>query len=137
MYATSRQIRNVSLFVSVAIFAVLLTLFSTIGMAQQVPFPVVVALAFAFGLSGLVLVVLTLRLQESRIQKMFFVLAGASAVLIPISVICTMCSMLSSSCGSERASGKAMARTSPFSLSWRLLWAQYCSWLEPRAASCF
>jgi hypothetical protein len=48
---------------------------------------VLLALAAGLALSGAVLVVLTLKLHESRLQKMFFLLTGASAVAMPICAI--------------------------------------------------
>jgi hypothetical protein len=83
MHGSSQQTRNAIFFVLVSVFALLLALFSLGGRL----FGVVAVLAIGFGLLGLVLVVLTVRLQEPRIQKTFFLLAGASAAAIPISVI--------------------------------------------------
>lgn len=39
-----------------------------------------------FGLAGVALVVLTLRLREPRLQRVFFLMTGISAVGIPLSV---------------------------------------------------
>ena len=80
----SLQIRNVIFYVLVPIFAILGI---AIGRIIKLHFLLIVVLAITFGVLGLVLVVLTARLRESRIQKIFFILAGASAVGIPICAI--------------------------------------------------
>lgn len=80
----SLQIRN-------AIFYVLAPIFVILGMAIgrliRLPFFAIAVLAIVFGLLGLVLVVLTARLKEARIQKILLILAGASAAGIPICAI--------------------------------------------------
>lgn len=88
MHSKSQRIRNVTFFVLVAMFAALLAIFwpGTL-LWKYVPGSVTLALAIAFALLGGVLVVLTLRLKEARIQRTFFLLAGASAVAIPICAI--------------------------------------------------
>ncbi len=48
---------------------------------------VAAVLAIIFGLAGIVLVVLTLRLQEPRFHRAFFLVTGISAAGIPISVV--------------------------------------------------
>lgn len=83
MRETTRQIRNGTLFVMVAIFVGLLADYRH----GTLPFPAIVVLGFGFVLFGPVLVVLTLRLKETRLQKAFFLLAGASAAAIPICVV--------------------------------------------------
>jgi hypothetical protein len=80
----SRRIRNFIFLALVLIFAILLALFSPGGRLLHLPFAVVVVLAIALGVLGLALVVLTARLKEPGAQKIFFVLAGASAAGVPI-----------------------------------------------------
>lgn len=81
-YAASTW-RNASLFGLVALFVLTLLFFSL----DRRLFNVAAGLAIIFGLLGLVLVVLTLRLQEPRLHRVFFLLTGISAALIPISVV--------------------------------------------------
>jgi hypothetical protein len=83
MCSTSQRIRNITLFVLVAIFVALLADY----WRGTLPFPTIVVLGFGFLLLGPVLVVLTLRLKEARLQKTFFLLAGASAMAIPVCVL--------------------------------------------------
>ncbi|MBU1692888.1 MAG: hypothetical protein KKC51_02880 [Verrucomicrobia bacterium] len=66
------------------IFAVLAL---AIGRVTRLDFSVIASLAVVFGLLGLVLIVPTARLAESRTRKTLFVLTGVSAAGIPISVI--------------------------------------------------
>ena len=66
---------------------ILAILSMAIGRLISLRFFVIAVLAIAFGLLGLMVVVLTTRLREARIQKIFFVLAGASAAGIPICAI--------------------------------------------------
>ncbi len=87
MYGTSQQVRNVAFFVSVAIFALFVALFSLGGRLNHFPFAVLVVLSILFTLLGLVVVVLTVRLDETKIKKTFFLLTGASAVAIPICAV--------------------------------------------------
>jgi hypothetical protein len=46
---------------------------------HKTPFPVFASLIIAFGVLGAALVVITAKLRESGVRKLFFVLAGASA----------------------------------------------------------
>jgi hypothetical protein len=95
MHTTSQKIRDATFFLMVAIFSVLVALFSLGGHRNAPAFQwagltwrvLAPALAIGFALSGLVQVVLTLRLQEARLQKTFFLLAGAAALAIPICAI--------------------------------------------------
>ncbi len=80
----SLQIRNIIFYVLVPIFAIL---GMALGRLIKLHFLVISVLAITFGVLGLVLVVLTARLRESRIQKLFFIFVGASAAGIPIFVI--------------------------------------------------
>src|SRR6516162_4128465 len=84
MYGTSSQIRNFAFFVLVAIFALFVGLFGFGARLNWFPFPVLVVLAIAFVLLGLVVLVLTVRLNEARTKRAFFLLAGASAAAMPI-----------------------------------------------------
>jgi len=85
MKSTSGRIRNAAFYGLVAIFAVLVT-WIVVGLERTARslFPVIAALAVAFGLLGLLVVVLTARLGEPRTRKVFFLLTGASAAGIPI-----------------------------------------------------
>jgi hypothetical protein len=84
MHGTSERIRNVTFFLLVSIFVLILALFSLNGRFISFSFPVIVVLAFAFGLLGLLLLVLTVKIKEGRLQRTFFLLAGASAAAMPI-----------------------------------------------------
>ena len=78
--------RNVVLLVLVLVFA-MLVLALWIGSDTGVPFAVLGALGITFGLLGVVLTVLTVRLHETRTQKTFFILTGVSAAGIPVCAI--------------------------------------------------
>jgi hypothetical protein len=85
MKEISMQIRNVIFFVLVAFFAVLV---ANVGMGFiKLPVSGLFILGITSSLLGLVLVVLTARLRETRIQKIFFILTGASAAGILLSAI--------------------------------------------------
>ncbi len=77
-----RLIRNVVFFVLAALFAVLLYLVFFYG-----PGSIPSLLPIAFGISGLVVVILTARLEEAGMRKLFFILTGASAAAIPLTAI--------------------------------------------------
>ena len=83
--------KDISLQIRNAIFYVLVPIFAILGMALgrliKLHFLWIAVLAITFGVLGLVLVVFTARRRESRIQKIFFILVGASAAGIPIFVI--------------------------------------------------
>ena len=80
------RVRNVVLLVLVINFAIL-ALALAIGRAIGLPFLVFAALAIVFGLLGVVLTVLTVRLRETKTQKALFILTGVSAAGIPICAI--------------------------------------------------
>ena len=84
MHRTSRQIRNISFLVLVMIFALLVGLFSLGGRLNWFPTALLIVLAIALAVLGLVVVVLTVRLNEVRTRKAFFLLAGGSAAGMPI-----------------------------------------------------
>jgi hypothetical protein len=77
-----RLIRNVVFFVLAALFAVLLYTAFFYGPGSVLPL-----LPIAFGISGLVVVILTARLEEAGVRKLFFILTGASAPAIPLTAI--------------------------------------------------
>jgi len=83
--------KDISLQIRNAIFYVLVPIFAILGMALgrliKLHFLVIAVLAIAFGVLGLVIVVLTAKFREAIIQKIFFILVGASATGIPICVI--------------------------------------------------
>jgi hypothetical protein len=77
-----RLIRNVVFFVLAALFAVLsyMVFFYRPGSIPSL-------LPIAFSISGLVVVILTARLEEAGARKLFFILTGASAAAIPLTAI--------------------------------------------------
>jgi hypothetical protein len=83
MHGTSQRIRDIAFFVLVAVFALLFASVSLGGRLLRLPTPLLVVLALALALLGLVVVVLTARLNEARAKKAFFLLAGASAAAMP------------------------------------------------------
>lgn len=85
MHSISRRIRNIVFYLLVAVFAALAANFS-MG-PPWFSISLLVALALAFILLGLALIGLTLRLDEVRVEKVFFVLTGAAALAIPLCVI--------------------------------------------------
>ena len=83
MSITTSTIRNTTLFGVVGLFALTFLLF----MLGRQLFYVAAVLAIIFGLLGLLLAVLTLRLQEPRLHRILFLMTGVSAAGIPISVV--------------------------------------------------
>ena len=79
------QIRNALLGLLGLIFAVLV--WAIWSQAARTYFYIFASLAVIFGLLGLLLVALTLRLAESRTRKILFALAGCSAAGIPFSIL--------------------------------------------------
>lgn len=77
------KLRNAALMGAVVVFGVTILVFS---LNMQL-FPVAAALAVIFGLLGVVIVVLTLRIQEPRLHRAFSLVTGISAAGIPISVV--------------------------------------------------
>jgi hypothetical protein len=84
MHAPAQQIRNIGFFVLVSLFALFVALFSMGGGLIRFPISLLVVLAIAFALLGLIVVLLTVTLKEARTKKTFFLLAGASAAAMPI-----------------------------------------------------
>ena len=78
----THSIRNTVFGVLIALFVALLA--DVFGRFVQLPFFTV---AIVFGLLGLALIVLTIRIRESRTRKLFFILTGASAAGIPLCAI--------------------------------------------------
>ena len=90
MKGRSRQMRNGAFYMLIGIFAILSVWIAGGGSSWgpvRLPFFVIAALGIAFCLLGLLVVVLTARLGEARVRKVFFVLTGASAAGIPICAI--------------------------------------------------
>jgi hypothetical protein len=87
MHGTSELMRTITFFVLVAIFALILAHFTLNGRLIRLPFPVIEVLAFVFGLLGVLLLVQTVTIKERRIQRIFFLLTGASAVAMPVCAI--------------------------------------------------
>ena len=82
-----RQTRNAIFYMLVAVFAILAIWLASNGRYWGLiwlPYSVIVYLAIALVVFGVVLVVLTVILKETRIQKVFFVLTGVSAASMPI-----------------------------------------------------
>ena len=82
MAGTVLKVRNIVFYVLVVLFALIVA--SLGGRLVNVPFAVTAVLAIVFGLLGIVLVVLAAKLKGPRIQKIFFILTGASAACMPI-----------------------------------------------------
>jgi hypothetical protein len=89
MSGKTLKIRNIIFWVLIAIFAILVALALGLGRfwGLKRPFSAMIYLAIIFLALAAMLVVLTAKLKESRIRKIFFILTGASAVGIPICVI--------------------------------------------------
>jgi hypothetical protein len=87
MRFTSSQIRNIAFLVMVLIFALFVGLISLGGRLNRFPTSLIVVLAIAFALLGLGVVVLTARLNEARAKKAFLLLAGVSAVAMPLCAV--------------------------------------------------
>ena len=75
--------RNATLFGLIVLFALTVLFFIVGGQL----FYVAAVFAIIFGILGLLLVVLTLRLHEPKIQRRFFFVTGVAAAGIPISVV--------------------------------------------------
>ena len=83
MKVNALQIRNAIFWALVAIFAALVA-----AIRRRGPFGLaVIVLAAAFVVLAVVLVIITAKLKEPRIRKLFFIVTGASAALIPICAI--------------------------------------------------
>lgn len=76
-------LRNAALFGLIVLFALTVVF---IGLDKRRLVATFVCAA-AFGLLGLAFVVLTLKLQEPRIHRVFFLMTGISAAALPISVV--------------------------------------------------
>lgn len=87
MHGTSQPKRDIAFLALVPLFALLVASLNLGGRLIRFPGPLLLVLAVAFALVGLVEVVLTLRLKEARTRRVFFLLAGASAAAIPVCVI--------------------------------------------------
>lgn len=87
MHGTSQQMRNITFLVLVSIFALFCALFSLGGRIGRLPNSLLVVLALAFVLFGLVEVVLTTRIKEAGTKRIFFLLVGISAAAMPICVL--------------------------------------------------
>jgi len=86
MRKPEQPIRNAVFLASVCIFIILVLTFM-LGQDSGIPFSVIAVLGILFGLLGVVLTVLSVRLHETRTQKIFFILTGVSAAGIPICAI--------------------------------------------------
>jgi hypothetical protein len=84
MQAISQRLRNITFFVLVSIFALVFTWFKPGWRFIRFSDSLLIVVPLTIIVLGLVVVVLTVRLKETRIKKVFFLLAGASAAAIPI-----------------------------------------------------
>jgi hypothetical protein len=84
-----KKIRNIIFSTLVVIFAVLVFWIVCRGRfcGQGLYLSVIAMLGITFGLLGIVLAVLTAKLKEPKIQKIFFILTGGSAAGIPVCAI--------------------------------------------------
>jgi hypothetical protein len=82
MEVSAFHVRNGIFYVLVVLFAVIV---ASMGNGPvDVPFSVTAVLAIIFGVLGFVLVILAARLKATRIEKIFFIVTGASAAGVPI-----------------------------------------------------
>jgi hypothetical protein len=84
------KLRNIVLALLVAIFAVLMV--SIFGLNERMslrhlPMFVLLAMACVFFVLGIVQVVLSVKIKEAKVKKLFFILAGASAAGIPVCAV--------------------------------------------------
>jgi hypothetical protein len=84
------KLRNIVLALLAAIFAVLMV--SIFGLNERMslrhlPMFVLLAMACAFCVLGIVEVVLSVKIKEAKVKKLFFILAGAAAAGIPVCAI--------------------------------------------------
>ncbi|MCE5340432.1 MAG: hypothetical protein LLF92_04815 [Planctomycetaceae bacterium] len=84
------KLRNIVLAVLVVIFAVLMV--SIFGLNERMslrhlPIFVLLAMACAFFVLGIVEVILSVKIKEAKVKKVFFTLAGASAAGIPLCAV--------------------------------------------------
>jgi hypothetical protein len=87
MHAALQQLRTLSFFLLLSLFALLSAFFGLGGRLNWFPGALLVVLAIALAVLGLAIVVLTLRLSEPPARKVFFVLAGASGAGMPICAV--------------------------------------------------
>jgi hypothetical protein len=89
MKVKALQIRNTIFWALIAIFAVLVAL--VLGLSRfwgpKLPYSTMIYLAIIFFALAAALVVLTVKLKEPGIRKLFFILTGASAVSLPICAV--------------------------------------------------
>jgi hypothetical protein len=84
------KLRNIVLTLLTAIFMVQMV--SIFGLNERMslrhwPMFVLFAMACAFCVLGIVQVVLSIRIKEAKVKKLFFILAGASAAGIPVCAV--------------------------------------------------
>ncbi|HAL45993.1 MAG: hypothetical protein A2Y12_15820 [Planctomycetes bacterium GWF2_42_9] len=84
------KIRNLVLWLLVAIFVVLLV--SIFGLNERlairhIPIPVLIGLAGSFFILGILQIVMAVKSRAAKLEKIFFIIAGASAAMIPLSAI--------------------------------------------------
>jgi hypothetical protein len=83
----SLQKRNITFYMLTVLFILIIVGFSLRNVDIDFPFAIIAVMAIAFGILGIILILLTIRIKESPKHRFFFVLTGASAVGIPLFVI--------------------------------------------------
>lgn len=83
MSSKTAALRNAAQMGAVVLFGLTLLVFSL----NRQFFPLAAVLAVIFGLIGVAIVLLTLRLKEPLLHRLFSLVTGISAAAIPISVI--------------------------------------------------
>jgi hypothetical protein len=84
------KIRNLVLALLVAIFIILII--SIFGLNERLairhlPIPVLIGLAGSFFILGISQIVLTVKSRAAKAEKIFFIIAGVSAAMIPLSAV--------------------------------------------------
>jgi hypothetical protein len=86
----TEKIRNFVLSLMIVIFAFLIV--SIFGLNERLrlrnlPIPALVSIAVSFFLLGIFQVIVSIKIHEAKLKKIFSVLAGGSALMIPICAI--------------------------------------------------
>jgi hypothetical protein len=84
------KLRNIVLTLLVVIFAVLMV--SIFGLNERMslrhwPMSILFAMACAFCVLGIVQVILSVKIKEAKVKKLFFILAGTAAAGIPVCAV--------------------------------------------------
>jgi len=84
------KMRNIVLTLITAIFMVLMVSIFDLNerlSLRHLPMFVLLAMACAFCVLGIVEVVLSVKIKEAKVKKLFFILAGAAAAGIPVCAV--------------------------------------------------